>query len=30
VHICNLTYFNWVKTSDAKPTNVIFAGTAAH
>jgi hypothetical protein len=30
VHICNLTYFNWVKTTDAKPTNVIFAGTAAH
>jgi hypothetical protein len=30
VHICNSTYFNWVKTADAKPTDVIFAGTAAH
>lgn len=30
VHICNLTYFNWVKTLEAKPTDIIFAGTAAH
>jgi hypothetical protein len=30
VHICNSTYFNWVKTSDAKPTDVIFAGATAH
>jgi hypothetical protein len=30
VHICNLTYFNWVKTADATLTDVIFAGTAAH
>ncbi|EFQ88629.1 hypothetical protein PTT_15421 [Pyrenophora teres f. teres 0-1] len=30
VHICNSTYFNWVKTADAKPTDVIFAGATAH
>jgi hypothetical protein len=30
MHICNLTYFNWVKTTDAKLTDVIFAGTAPH
>jgi hypothetical protein len=30
VHICNSTYFNWVKTSNAKPTDVIFAGATAH
>jgi hypothetical protein len=30
VHICNSTYFNWVKTAEAKPTDVIFAGTASH
>ena len=30
VHICNSTYFNWVKTSDATSTDVIFAGTSAH
>jgi hypothetical protein len=26
VHICNSTYFNWNKTSDARSTDVIFAG----
>jgi hypothetical protein len=30
VHICNSTYFNWIKTAEAKPTDVIFAGTASH
>jgi hypothetical protein len=30
IHICNSTYFSWVKTADAEPTDVIFAGTAAH
>jgi hypothetical protein len=30
IHICNLTYFNWVRTADAIPTDVIFAGTASH
>jgi hypothetical protein len=30
VHICNSTYFNWIKTSDAKPTDVIFAGATSH
>ncbi|KAF2820915.1 hypothetical protein CC86DRAFT_427964 [Ophiobolus disseminans] len=30
VHICNSTHFNWVKTADASPTDVVFAGTAAH
>jgi hypothetical protein len=30
VHICNSMYFNWVKRTDAKPTDVIFAGTAPH
>jgi hypothetical protein len=28
VHICNSTYFNWVKRTNAKPANVNFAGTA--
>jgi hypothetical protein len=30
VHICNSTYFNWVKTADASTTDIIYAGTAAH
>ncbi|KAI1668846.1 hypothetical protein L13192_06305 [Pyrenophora tritici-repentis] len=30
VHICNSTYFNWRKTSDAKSTDVIFAGATAY
>ena len=30
VHVCNSNYFNWVKTSDAKPTDIVFAGTTAH
>jgi hypothetical protein len=30
IHICNSTYFSWVKTADAEPTDVIFAGTTAH
>jgi hypothetical protein len=30
VHICNSTYFNWHKTSDARSTNVIFAGATGY
>ena len=30
VHICNSTYFNWHKTSDARSTDVIFAGATSH
>jgi hypothetical protein len=30
VHICNSTYFNWRKTSDARPTEVIFAGATGY
>jgi hypothetical protein len=30
VHICNSTYFNWHKTSDARSTDVIFAGATCH
>jgi hypothetical protein len=30
MHICNSTYFDWVKTTDAESTDVIFAGTALH
>jgi hypothetical protein len=30
VHICNSTYFNWSKTSDAKSTGVIFAGATGY
>jgi hypothetical protein len=30
VHICNTTYFNWRKTSDAKSTDVIFAGATGY
>jgi hypothetical protein len=30
VHICNSTYFNWSKTSDARSTDVIFAGATGY
>ncbi|KAF1946550.1 hypothetical protein EJ02DRAFT_430502 [Clathrospora elynae] len=30
VHICNSTYFNWRKTSDARSTDVIFAGATSY
>lgn len=30
VHICNTTYFNWRKTSDARPTDVILAGATGY
>jgi hypothetical protein len=30
VHICNLIYFNWRKTSDARSTDVIFAGATSY
>jgi hypothetical protein len=30
VHICNSTYFNWHKTSDARSTEVIFAGATSY
>ncbi|KAG9383204.1 hypothetical protein A1F94_007125 [Pyrenophora tritici-repentis] len=30
VHICNSTYFNWRTTSNAKSTDVIFAGATSY
>jgi hypothetical protein len=30
VYICNTTYFNWRKTSDARATDVIFAGATSY
>jgi hypothetical protein len=30
VHVCNTTYFNWRKTSDAKSIDVIFAGATGY